>query len=76
MAKNKIRIGIIGAGDGANNLLDILAGYPETEIAGLASRNMKREAVAKASKMGIKIFSDYRELATLPKLDALIDATG
>ena len=76
MAKSKIRIGIIGAGDGANNLLDILAGYPETEIVGLASRNMKREAVAKASKMGIPIFPSYRELAVLPKLDVLIDATG
>lgn len=76
MAKSKIRIGIIGAGDGANNLLDILAGYPDTKVVGLASRNMKRDAVAKALSMGIQIFSDYRELAALPNLDVLIDATG
>lgn len=76
MPKSKIRIGIIGAGDGANHLLDILADYPESKIIGLASRNMKREAVVKAGKMGIKIYSSYRELAESPGLDVLIDATG
>jgi diguanylate cyclase (GGDEF)-like protein len=76
MPKSKIRIGIIGAGDGANNLLDILADYPESKVVGLASRNMKREAVAKAGAMGIKIYEDYRKLAESPGVDMLIDATG
>ena len=76
MPKTKIRIGIIGAGDGANHLLDILADYPESKIIGLASRNMKRPAVVKAEKMGIKIYASYRELAESPGVDVLIDATG
>ena len=76
MPKNKTRIGIIGAGDGASQLLDILSDYPDSKIIGLACRNAKRPAIAKAQAMGIKIYDDYRKLAVTPELDVLIDATG
>jgi diguanylate cyclase (GGDEF)-like protein len=76
VAKNKTRIGIIGAGDGANQLLDILSDYPDSKVIGLACRNAKRPAIAKAQAMGIKIYDDYRKLAVTPELDVLIDATG
>jgi diguanylate cyclase (GGDEF)-like protein len=76
MPKNKIRIGIMGAGDGASQLLDILSDYPDSKIIGLACRNTKRPAIAKAMAMGIIIYDDYRKLAVTPELDVLIDATG
>lgn len=76
MAKSKIKIGLIGAGDGANQLLDILGDNPESRIVAISCRNDQRPAAMKAQKMKIKIFEDFRKLAESPDIDLLIDATG
>ncbi|MGK7346734.1 MAG: diguanylate cyclase [Candidatus Nitrospinota bacterium M3_3B_026] len=72
----KIRVGIIGAGDGAYSLLEILSGDTEVAIAGLAYRSGKRPAVMKARDMGVPLHADFRKLAESDDVDILIDASG
>ncbi|MBI5815052.1 MAG: diguanylate cyclase [Nitrospinae bacterium] len=74
--QSTIRVGIIGAGDGANSLLDVLADYTEVKIVGIACRTADRPAVAKAKRMGVVVFDDYRELAESKDIDLIIDASG
>lgn len=74
--KSKLRIGIIGAGEGASWLLDIFKDNPEVEVGGLAFRRRDREAVAEAQNMGVVLYDDFRELAEAGDIDMIIDATG
>jgi len=75
MNKN-VTVGIIGAGDGANFLLEMLPENPQIKIAGLAYRTKDRPAVKRAEELGVKLFADFRELAELPEVEIIIDASG
>ncbi|MBI4665031.1 MAG: diguanylate cyclase [Nitrospinae bacterium] len=71
-----IRVGIIGAGDGAESLLEILADYPEVKVVGLACRATGRPSIKKAQERGIRVYEDFKELAESSEPHLLIDATG
>jgi len=71
-----IRVGIIGAGDGASVLLDLLEDSLDAKVVGLAYRSQDRPAVAEAKRQGIELYANYRELVESPDVDFLIDASG
>ncbi|MDH4185121.1 MAG: sensor domain-containing diguanylate cyclase [Nitrospinota bacterium] len=73
---NAIRVGIIGAGEGAGFLMEILRDHPQAMIAGLAYRTESRPAVAQAKKLGIPVYGDFRQLAESPSVDILIDVSN
>ena len=73
---DRIKVGIIGAGDGAYSLLNILAGDSDVSIVGLAYRSENRTAVFMAKKMEIPLYNDFRILADSEEVDILIDASG
>ncbi len=71
-----ITIGVIGAGEGAGFLLDILKDNPEAQIMGLAYRSDKKPAVEEARRQGIRLYGDFRELVLEPGIEILVDVTG
>jgi len=74
--KGKVSVGIIGAGEGASFLMEILKDNPETKIAGIAHRSENRPAIVEAKKLGIELYKDFRDLAEAPDIEILIDVSG
>src|SRR5580658_5759572 len=74
-AADRIRVGVIGAGDRGTELLSQIRACPNTEIAAFAdiySRNLER---ARASVPGVADYSDYRRLLEDRSVDAVVIAT-
>ena len=74
-AADRIRVGVIGAGDRGTELLSQIRACPNTEVAGFAdiySRNLER---AQASVPGSAGYSDYRRLVEDRSIDAMVIAT-
>jgi predicted dehydrogenase len=74
-AADRIRVGVIGAGDRGTELLSQIRACPNTEIAAFAdiySRNRER---AQASVPGSAGHSDYRRLLEDRSIDAVVIAT-
>jgi predicted dehydrogenase len=74
-AADRIRVGVIGAGDRGTELLSQIRACPNTEIAAFAdiySRNRER---AQASVPGSAGYSDYRRLLEDRSIDAVVIAT-
>ncbi len=74
-ANDRIRIGIIGAGDRGMELVNHIRACSNTEIVGFADIYAKRLETAAATAPGAAIHRDYRSLLEDPAVDAVIIAT-
>ena len=74
-ANDRIRIGIIGAGDRGMELVNHIRACPNTEIAGFADIYDKRLETAAAVVPGAAIRRDYRSLLEDSAIDAVAIAT-
>src|SRR5512142_366186 len=74
-ANDRVRIGIIGAGDRGMELVHQIRACPNTEIAGFADVFTKRHETAAGMVPGSAIHSDYRALLDDASVDAVIVAT-
>ncbi len=72
---DKIRVGVIGVGFGANVQIPGLQAHPDTEVVAVCSARLER-AQETAQRFGVpRAFSDYRELLELDGLDAVTIVT-
>jgi len=74
-AADRIRVGVIGAGDRGTELVSQIRACPNTEIAAFAdiyTRNLER---AQAGIAGAAGYSDYRRLLEDRSIDAVVIAT-
>src|ERR1700679_544637 len=74
-AADRIRIGIIGAGDRGMELVSQLRSCPHTEIGAFADVYTQRLERAAASVPGSVAYNDYRRLLEDASLDAVVIAT-
>lgn len=74
-ANDRIRLGIIGAGDRGIQLAREALGCPNTEIAGFADGYARRLEEAKGVAPGAATFRDYRRLLEDRSIDAVVIAT-
>lgn len=65
-----IRVGIVGAGNVAARHADVLSGFPDVTIAGIADTDPRR-AEALASKHGSPAYGDHADLLSAGGLDAV-----
>jgi predicted homoserine dehydrogenase-like protein len=73
----KIRIGIIGAGDTGTPLLQQLLDASFVEVVGVADLNQEMPGIVLARERGIKTTADFMDIARLGNgVDILIDVTG
>jgi predicted homoserine dehydrogenase-like protein len=73
----KIRIGVIGAGETGTPLLQQLLDASFVEVVGVADLNQDMPGIALARARGIPTYADCMELAKLGEtIDILIDVTG
>jgi predicted homoserine dehydrogenase-like protein len=73
----KIRIGVIGAGETGTPLLQQLLDASFVEVVGVADLNQEMPGIALARARGIPTYADCMELAKLGEaIDILIDVTG
>ena len=73
----KIRIGVIGAGETGTPLLQQLLDASFVEVVGVADLNQEMPGIKLAQARGIKITDDFMEIARLGNgVDILIDVTG
>lgn len=73
----KIRIGVIGAGETGTPLLQQLLDASFVEVVGVADLNQDMPGIALARARGIPTYADCMELAKLGQaIDILIDVTG
>lgn len=77
MKKEKISIGIIGAGQTGTPLIKKLAEADFINIAGIADLDMEAPGIVYAKEKGIKITTDFMELAKEGEnIDIIIEVTG
>lgn len=74
-ANERIRLGVIGAGDRGAQLAREAMGCPNTELAAFADVYARRLEAAGKLAPGAKTFSDYRRLLEDGSIDAVIVAT-
>src|SRR5581483_946022 len=74
-ANERVRIGIIGAGDRGMELVNHIRACSNTEIAGFADIYAKRLETAAAVVPGASIHRDYRSLLEDAAMDAVVIAT-
>jgi len=75
--QQKIRIGIIGAGETGTPLIKQLLDAPFVEVVGVADLKNDMPGMVAARAKGVKTTNDFMELALLGnKVDILIDVTG
>jgi len=74
-ASDRIRLGIIGAGDRGTQLMREALACPNTEFTGIADIYTRRRDDARAIAPAAKTYADYRHLLDDPAIDAVIIAT-
>lgn len=73
----KIRIGLIGAGETGTPLLKQLLDASFVEVVGVADLNQDMPGIKLARERGIKTTADFMDIAKLGNgVDILIDVTG
>ncbi len=71
------RIAMVGAGETGTPLLKQLIAAPFVEVAGVADLNLDLPGVRLARENGIRVTSDFMELAREgDRVDIIIDVTG
>ena len=74
---NEFRIGVIGAGETGTPLLEQLLASSFVTLVGVADLDLSMPGIVMAKKHGIKVTSDFMELADLGQdVDIIIDVTG
>ena len=74
-AADRIRVGIIGAGDRGVELVPQIKACSNTEIAAFADIYSKRLERAQGTVPGAAVYTDYRRLLEDPSIDAVVIAT-
>ncbi len=75
MKSKKIKVEIIGAGNGGMAVLDILKDDPDIKMVGVADINLRAKAIKLAESLDIPVTDDYRSLAK-KDLQIIINVTG
>jgi len=70
-----IKVGIIGYGYWGPNLVRNFIEAPDSEVVAIADLNSERLALAQTRYPGIEMTTDYRELLSNPRIDAIAIAT-
>ncbi len=70
---NKVRIGIIGAGQGGFALLQVLKDIPQVEVVGICDVDETAPALIEAASLGIATFPDADALIRAVSIDWLIN---
>ncbi len=74
-ANDRVRLGVVGAGDRGLQILREAAACPGTEITALCDIHMKRLQTASSEFSSARTFSDYRRMLEDTSLDAVLIAT-
>jgi predicted dehydrogenase len=74
-ANDRVRIGMIGAGDRGQDLLDEVLAVPNIQLVAVADVYSRRRDGAKKKAPGISTFDDHRRLLDLKDIDAVIVAS-
>jgi len=74
-AADRIRVGVIGAGDRGMELVPQIRASTNTEIAAFADIDSRRRDRAQGSVPGAQVYSDYRKLLEDRSIDAVVIAT-
>jgi DNA-binding NtrC family response regulator len=69
-------VAIVGAGKGGRALLEMLVGDPTVTIAGISDVNAWAPGIDLARRLNLPVTTDFRELASNPRVDLVIDVTG
>lgn len=72
----KVKVAIVGAGQGGYSIYRMLKAMEEVEIIGLADINPMAPGILAAREEGVFVTANFCELAKLPGLDVIIEATG
>lgn len=72
----KVKVAIIGAGQGGFSIYRMLKAMEEVEIVGLADINPMAPGILAAREDGVFVTANFSELAKLRGLDVIIEATG
>ncbi|MEK7871475.1 MAG: hypothetical protein AAB244_03760, partial [Nitrospirota bacterium] len=73
--KTTINIGIIGAGSGGTELINILQKYPPVTISVVSDRDKDAPGILLARRLKIPTTTDYKKIKQ-DDIDILIDVTG
>jgi predicted homoserine dehydrogenase-like protein len=77
MNKDKINIGVIGAGQTGAPLIEKLGEAPFINFVGIADLDNNAPGMVYAREKGIKTTNDFMDLAKAgPNIDIIIDVTG
>lgn len=74
-ANDRVRVGMIGLGDRAKDLLEQVRHVPNVEVVAIADIYTRRRDDAKKLVEGIQTFDDHRRLLDVKDIDAVIVAT-
>ena len=74
-ANDRIRVGVIGAGDRGMELVHHLRACPNTEVTAFADVYTRRLERAQGTCVGAAVYSDYRNLLEDRSIDAVVIAT-
>ena len=74
-ANDRVRVGMIGAGDRGQDLIGQLLKVPDTELVAVADVYTRRHDQVRQKVPGIKSFRDHRELLDRKDVDAVIVAS-
>lgn len=74
-ANDRIRVGLIGAGDRGKEIFKAAINCPNTEAVAVADAFTGRFDEVKAFAPGVATFQDYRKLLDDPSIDAVLIAT-
>jgi diguanylate cyclase (GGDEF)-like protein len=75
MKPKKIKVGIIGGGNGGMAVLDLFKDEPDIKVVGIADINLRAKAIKFAESLGIPVTDDYRSVVK-KDLQIIIDVTG
>lgn len=76
MRLSKIKVAIVGAGNGGSSVYRVLREIENVQIVGVADRNLASPGMILARKDKVYVTDSYEQLVVRPELDVIIEATG
>lgn len=73
---SRIKVAVVGAGQGGNSVYRVLREIKNVQIVGVADRNMAAPGIILACKDKVFVTENYEELLGWPEIDVIIEATG